>query len=187
MNKSIQPSNFYRTIDIIEAVDSHPDRWGNFPLETALSLPVPLVQDGKYSVVFFIYPVGGPITNRLIRSPIAGVIASATELDQIQFIPVTPQQMGLDVEPGAALERMEPTLRGEGAESYDNLMAQLCATVDHLLLVLPKAVGLLSESDKQNAQTYQNLLEKMAQHSLIPAYKALNPHFFDWLDSMGSK
>jgi hypothetical protein len=187
MSNSVRPSNFHRTIDLIEAVDSHPDRWENFALETALSLPVPLVRDGTYSLVFFIYPVGGPITNRLIRPPVARVNASATERDQIQFILVTPQEMRLDVEPGTALERMEPVPRATGAASYDNLMAQLCVTVDDLLVMYPKAAESLSESDKHNAQTYQNLLEKMAQRSLIPAYKALNPDFFDWLDSVDSK
>jgi hypothetical protein len=182
MINSAKNSDICKVSDLVESINSHPFRCEEMPLEAALSFPVPLMNGDHHKIGFFYYSIGGSITNRLIGPPTYRVIASLRDLDQIQFIPVTPQDMGLDVAPDAALEKIEMEPRKEGAESYDNLTSQLYAAVDQLIQIYPKAPELLSEVEKQAAQIYQTTLNKVAKHSLIPAYKALNPHFFNWLD-----
>jgi hypothetical protein len=178
----MQKSALYKTSDIIEAVDSHPHRWQEIPLETALSLPVPLINTEQPSLGFFIYSVGGPITHRVIGPPTHRVVASLQNLEHIQFVHVTASEMGFAAD--TTLETIVPEPRGEGAESYDNLVKQLCVALDQLVQVYANTPELL---EKQTAQDYQRLLSRLEKRSLLPAYHALNPHFFKWLESVKEK
>jgi hypothetical protein len=182
MENSTKNLTSSKVVDLMEAVNSHPFRCEEVPLEAALSLPVPLMDGGYLGLGFFYYSVGGPITNRLIGPPTYRVIARVEGPEQIEFTPVTPQAMGLDVESDTALEKIELEPRKQGAESYESLTSQLYATVEQLMQIYPKAPELLSEAEKQSVQTYQTLFDKMAKRSLIPAYRSLNPHFFHWLE-----
>ena len=183
MENPTQNLELRKTSDLIDAVNSHPFRCEEIPLETALSLPVLVLDGGHPTIGFFYYSVGGPFDNRVVGPPSHKVIVNASNLEQIQFIPVTPQEMGLDVAPDQALEKIELVPRKEGVESYDYLMNQLCITVDHLFQFYPKSPDLLNEAEKQYILTYKTLFNKLVKKSLIPAYKALSPQFFDWLGS----
>jgi hypothetical protein len=168
----------------MQAINSHSFRCEEIPLEAALSFPIPLVDGEHRKVGFFYYSIGGPITNRLVGPPTYRVSADVGKIERIEFVPVTPQEMGIDVSPDTALEKIELEPRKEGAESYDNLVSQLCASFDRIIEIYPKPVKSLSEIEEQDICTYQSLFNKMAKHSLIPAYIALNPHFFTWLNSV---
>jgi hypothetical protein len=168
---------------IVEAVEDHPSRWEDIPLETALSLPMPSL-DGS-AVLFFIYPVGGPINNRLIFPPTHHVSASLRNAEDIRFDTITPEELGFAVSPDTAVAKDILKPRGEGAESYDHTFSQLCAALDQIMKFYPVPNETLETDREQLLQSYHSLFTALAKPALLPAYHALNPHFFVWLQSSG--
>jgi hypothetical protein len=171
--------NFKSVSNLVEAVEEHPSRWEDIPLETALSLPVPSTDGTK--LLFFIYPVGGPINNRLIFPPTHQVTASFMDSEDMTFSATAPEDLGFHVSPDTALAKDELKPRGQGVESYDAQFSQLCTTLDEIIKIYPSPKEAAQVDREHLLQNYHTLFTQLAKPALLPAYHALNVHFFTWL------
>ncbi len=170
----------YTAAEAAEAVSKHPERWQKVTRESALSLPVPQGGPGQEQLAFFWYPVGGPVQDRTVGIPTFRVTASLSRLDDIQFQPVTPEELGFSAPPGARLGK--PTIGGlVGPGELTPLKAELYSTLDGVL-DLALAGAPVPEADKAAAARLSALYRRLAVILLLPAYRALNPAFFDWLE-----
>jgi hypothetical protein len=170
----------YTTAEVAEAVSQHPERWRKVTRESALSLPVPLGSPGQEELAFFWYPVGGPVQNRVVGAPTFRVLASLTRLDDITFLPVGTDSLGLGVTPGTALGK--PTIGGPVASGeIQTLKAELFTTLD-FVLDLALAAAPVPDADKAAVANLSALYHRLSVIVLLPAYRALNPTFFTWLE-----
>ncbi len=170
----------YTTIEVVEAVNRHPERLQKITRESALSLPVPLGSPGQEQLAFFWYPEGGPIQNRTVGIPKFRVTASLNRLDDVQFLPVTPEELGLSAAPGTRLGK--PTIGGlVGPGEFTTLQADLYTALD-AVLDLALAAASAPDADKAAVAHLNALYHRLAVIVLLPAYHALNPGFFAWLE-----
>ena len=170
----------YTTAQVVEAVSQHPERWAKVTRESALSLPVPTGSVGTETLAFFYYPIGGPIQNRVVRVPTFQVTADLNRLDNITFQPAIPAALGLSAEPGAPLGA--PRVGGPvGPGELDTLKSALYAALDSLLGRFLSASPLL-DTEKEAVTHLNTLYQRLAVIVLLPAYRALNPAFFVWLE-----
>ncbi len=170
----------YTTAEVAEAVGNHPERWAKVTREAALSLPVPIEHAAAEALAFFWYPVGGPVQNRVVGAPTFRVTASLARLDDITFLPAGPDSLGLGVAPGTALGK--PTIGGPVApDELKTLKAELYGTLDSVL-DLALAAAPMPEADKAAVASLSALYRRLAVIVLLPAYRALNPAFFAWLE-----
>lgn len=170
----------YTTEQVAEAVSRRPERLQKITLESALSLPVPTGGLGQEELAFFWYPVGGPVQNRTIGIPKFRVIASLSRLDDIQFLPVTPEEMGLSAPPGTRLGK--PTIGGlVGPGELTPLKTELYGMLD-AVMDLALAAAPVPDADKAAVANLSALYRRLSVIVLLPAYRALNPAFFAWLE-----
>ena len=170
----------YTTAEVAEAVSRHPERLQKITRESSLSLPVPLGSPGQEQLAFFWYPIGGPVQNRTIGIPKFQVMANLNRLDDIQFQPVTPEELGLNALPGTRLGDLRvggPVGPGE----LTPLKAELFTTLD-FVLPLALASAPVPDADKEAVANLSALYRRLSVIVLLPAYHALNPVFFLWLE-----
>jgi hypothetical protein len=172
------------TRHIVEAIETHPVRWSEITLESALSWPVPVEHNGRVALSFFWYPVGGPINNRKIYPPYYRVVADLDGRDDPAFMRLEPGALGLRVPQGGALgsEKLPEMSQTE----HEQLVDQLYQAVDRLVEAYPRPPQMLSASEREAARMYRASFNKLIEPPLLPAYRTLNPHFFDWLEAAGA-
>ncbi len=170
----------YTTAEVAEAVNRHPERLRKITRESSLSLPVPTGSPGQEQLAFFWYPAGGPANKMVAGAPTFRVTASLTRLDDIQFLPVAPEDTRLGGAPATPLGDLRvggPVGPGE----LRSLQAELYRTLD-AVLDLALAVAPVPDADKAAVASLSALYRRLAVLVLLPAYRALNPAFFAWLE-----
>jgi hypothetical protein len=170
----------YSTEELIEAIDDHPLRWEVITLESALSLPTLSIKDAHTHIEFFFYPVGGPINNRQIWPPYYRVISSLSDLENIEYQPIQPHELGQAISPdeplGAEISDNQPR------DEYESQLKTLYALTDRLVEIYPKSIETQSDADRQVIENFRQHFHQIIQQPLLPAYKVLNPDFFKWLE-----
>ena len=175
----------YITEQVIQAVEQHPQRWKNVTRESALSLPVPLWHEGQEGLAFFWYPVGGPIQSRTIMAPTYRVQASLHQLDDITFVPIGPTDLGLDVASGQPLGK--PTIGGGIPHAeMKQVRADFYQATDRIMAIYARTAttpnAFPDEAERTEMAAYRKTFRRLAVVVLLPAYRALSPHFFAWMD-----
>jgi hypothetical protein len=174
-------SERYSIAKLIDEIDEHPLRWEIITLESAMSLPTLRLNDGKLCVEFYFYPSGGPIDNRQIWLPYYRARSQVDSEYRVDFIPIDPQELG-------AISTEQPLGSGylsiRSREEYDAQLQSLHTQFEQLIDFYPQPGSAISTTEKQVVTEFSSLFYPLAQMSLIPAYKALNPSFFDWLDAI---
>lgn len=173
------------TEQIIQAVEQHPQRWQKVTREAALSLPVPVLSAGQAGLAFFWYPVGGPIQSRVVGAPTYRVLAGLSQLDSITFLPTDSAQMGLGVASGQPLGK--PTIGGGVPPAeMKQVRADLYRTTDRMLEIYARAAASPNvypdEDERAEMAAYRAAFRRLAVVVLLPAYRALSPHSFAWMD-----
>lgn len=147
------------------------------PIESAMSLPIPIEQDGKPCLSTFYYGVKrkGGLGMTVIMPPIARIIATypAARLLSFQHKQTGELFPGLPSsgELGGPIysEISTPSERVDARK----LLLKLCFEIVELFWVR----GDTPEIQHQ----FSNMFSKIAESPLIPYYQALNPEFFSWL------
>jgi hypothetical protein len=174
-------SERYSIVKLIDEIDEHPLRWEVITLESAMSLPTLRLNDGKIFVEFYFYPSGGPIDNRQIWPPYYRAISQVERPYEVDFIPIYPQELG-------QISTEQPLGSGylptQSRDEYEAKLQSLYTQFDRLIDFYPKPASGISTTEKQVVTEFYSLFYSLAQVSLIPAYKALNSSFFDWLDTI---
>jgi hypothetical protein len=174
-------SERYSIVKLIDELDEHPLRWEVITLESAMSLPTLRLNDGKVFVEFYFYPSGGPIDNRQIWPPYYRAISQVDRPYEVKFIPIDPQELGQILTKQPLGSGYLPT---QSRDEYEAKLPSLYTQFDRLIDFCPKPASEINMTEKQVVTEFYSLFYSLAQVSLIPAYKALNPSFFDWLDKI---
>ncbi len=170
----------YTTAQVVEAVGQHPERWAKVTRESSLSLPVPLGSPGQEELAFFWYPAGGPANKRVVRAPTFRVTASLNRLDSILFLPIAPEDTRLGAAPATPLGDLRvggPVPPGTMQTLKSELFITLDAVLDFALVAAP-----VPDADKAAVADLSALYRRLAVIVLLPAYRALNPAFFTWME-----
>jgi hypothetical protein len=170
----------YSIPDLIDAIDDHPLRWEVITLESTLSLPTLTVQDEQPLVEFFFYPVGGPIDNRQVWAPYYRVTSSVTAPYEVQYQPIQPDELpNIPTETPLGSADLNQFTRDE----YDAQLDILYTLAGQLIDLYPKPIDTLNDSEKQAITDYRQHFNQLIHPPVLPAYIALNPDFFHWLDT----
>lgn len=170
----------YTTAEVVEAVTKHPERLRQITRESSLSLPVPTGSPGQEELALFWYPAGGPANRMIAGAPTFRVLASLSRLDDIQFLPLAPDDTRLGAVPATPLGDLRvggPVGPGELRPLQAELYGTLDAVLDLALTAAP-----VPDADKEAAANLSALYRRLAVIVLLPAYRALNPSFFAWLE-----
>lgn len=166
--------------DLIEAIDDHPLRWEVITLESALSLPTLSTKSTHTYIEFFFYSVGSPIDNRQIWPPYYRVISPLNEPENIEYQPIQPNELGIAISPDEPLGA--EILDNQTRDEYEAQLKTLYILTDQLTEIYPKALETQSETERQIIEDFRQHFHQIIQQPLLPAYKALNPEFFQWLE-----
>lgn len=148
----------------------------SMPIESAMSLPIPIEQGGKPCLSTFYYGVkrnGGPGTTFVIP-PIARITATypAARLLSFQHKQTGELFSGLPSSGELGLVYSEISTPHERVEARK-----------FLLKIYPEIIELfwVTGGTPEIYHQFSNIFSKVAEVPLIPYYQALNPTFFDWL------
>ncbi len=131
--------------------------------------------------------------NRKVYPPCYRVSCPTESLSELKFEKIQPQVLNIYTvaeEPLGSIEcteRIESLQTQVGIEPKSFLREEekLNDVVDHLLMIYPRTPQGLTDLEKVYARTYQDIFNnRQATKFLLPAYKTLNPCFFDWLDQV---
>jgi hypothetical protein len=173
-------TNPYSIPDLIDAIDDHPLRWEAITLESVLSLPTLSTQNDQTHVEFFFYPIGGSIDNRQVWAPYYRVTSNATVPPyDIQYQPIPPSELN-NIPTETPLGNGDLSISSR--EEYDAQLNILYTLTGQLVDIYPKPIDTLNDEEKQVISDYRQHFNQLVHQPILPAYIALNPGFFHWLD-----
>lgn len=185
------PIDTSKTSGIVEAISTQ--RWQNkMPMSSSISLPVPELKEDKIILNFFLYLFPGPLNNKKVLPPFSRVqVALCQPEDTIEFFSVEPQDLNINVFPMTELGSIQKDLPYTSEEEVEKRVDEYLQkesifhdAVDHLMKIYPKSIAILTEEENLSIKTYRDYFyAKEEVEFLLPAYQALNPHFFNWIDS----
>jgi SMI1 / KNR4 family (SUKH-1) len=175
-----QPIKPFSVEALIESINNHPFRGEVITLESALSLPTLSIKNSETYFEFFFYPIGGPRGNRQIWPPYYRVISPASDLENIEYQPIEPNELeqSISSDEPLGLEVIDDQPRSE----YEAQLKTLYDLAEQLIDIYPKAIEIQSEEDRQVISNFSQHFRQLEQQSLLPAHKSLNPEFFQWLE-----
>jgi hypothetical protein len=179
----------YTTAEIVKAVKIHIAT--EMAMSTMLSRPIPLSIEGKMHLSFFLFNITGPYRERCLRAPFCRALSPMDTYLKVQFEMAEPPSFNIIVSPRASLGDPEvicwhKSFKGAPptGENITIWREQLLDIVDELLKVYPRDPEQLTDNEKELVKTYIELFGSLIEQPLLPAYRSLNPHFFDWLESV---
>ena len=162
----------------MEAAVRHPLRWQHVTRESAASLPVPVRGEGGFLLALFFYPVGGPIHDRRVQPPTHRARARLGDVENIVFEPAAPEAFGLRVPPTLPIGTMQATM---SRDEYEALTDAYCRLTEALLPVHLEPPQRLDAQRRAQMRELAAHFSRLAHPALRPAYRSLNPAYFDWL------
>lgn len=165
------------------------ERWWNtvrgltlkqVPLESALSYPIPVVEDNKLCYAVFYYHIlrQGGLKDSRAGKPIAKVVATYPEGRLLIF----EHQKAADIFPDIPLKE---DFGRAGPTKLMSTSELLAARREYFLLC--EEVGRQysqEKSDENKRLQFLELFKQLTEAGLEPYYRALNPRFFDWLEEV---
>jgi len=147
------------------------------PLETALSLPIPVLQANSLYLTAFYYGVkrvSGPGTSQAMP-PVARVSATYPEGRLLSFLHRKVENLFPDL-PASGI--LGPLTVGQ-ASPDERMQARrvLFVAYSNLLDLYQN-----EKSAKIERKEFTKAFNKVAEPALLPYYHALNPGFFEWLE-----
>jgi uncharacterized protein YjbI with pentapeptide repeats len=187
-----EEKDLYTTTEIIRAVRWAMDEAG-IGMAVKLSHPIPAIINEELYLRFFLFVISDLNKDRIpqICAPFALVQSPINTYKKVEIIRTESKSFNLDVEPMNSLgdvsivNRSRP-FRGELA-ILDNILrweTEFDSVMDEILKIYPRAPETLSDVEKDTVALYFDLLVTFIQQVLLPAYRFLNPHFFDWLEAV---
>jgi hypothetical protein len=147
------------------------------PLETAFSLPIPVLQDNDLSLAAFYFGVkrgSGPGKGTALP-PLARLRASFPEGRLLVFLHRKSQELfpGLPV----SGELGSLTQAKTSPEERMKMRKALFAAYDKIMELYSQNSGTSAERKE-----FEKAFVEVAEPALLLYYRALNPHFFEWLE-----
>lgn len=172
----------FSTAQLLDRIESHPDRYGKTTLESGRSVPVLIRGEQGPALAVFWYPVGGPFSGRHVYAPYLGATVPLAAPDAVLFRPIDPGMLGLSV-------RHDGTVGPAGIgdvktiEEAEALETKLYESLDRLAPRFLSAPATLTPAERSAAREYLSAVDKLAQVVLRGAYRATSPEFFSWLEA----
>jgi len=146
-------------------------------LETALSLPIPVLQDDSLYLTAFYYGVkrvAGPGTGQAMP-PVVRLSATYPEGRLLSFLHRKVEELF----PGLPASGVLGPLTGGQATPNDRIQARraLFAAYSRILELYQKKKSAPAERKEFTKAFYE-----VAEPALLPYYRSLNPDFFGWLE-----
>jgi hypothetical protein len=183
-----KPKEIYTTSEIVTAVVAKIGH--DLPNSFTYSIPViQEIKERKY-LLFFIFSISGSYSNRKIYPPRFRVSCPIDSLNELELEAIQPQTLNINAaakEPLGQIENVSslPTQADIESKFLPREEEKLNDAIDHLLMIYPKTPQGLIDVEKAYARTYQDIFnDRQTTKFLLPAYKALSPYFFDWLDNV---
>jgi hypothetical protein len=156
-----------------------------------LSCPIPLKLEGGMHLSFFLYKTSGIQNNNFLKPPFCRVLSTIDSYKEIQFLMSKPQDFNIDSPSDTPLVDLDLTPRFRPYKGYSSSESNfltwkdpLYELIDKILLLYSCDQNQLTENDKKSVQEYLEIFSCLIEPSFLPAYRSLNPHFFDWLEAV---
>jgi hypothetical protein len=175
----------YTTNEVVEAVENFTMDMG---MKIVISYPIPITVNGALRLVFFLFI----INSRGLLPPFCRVESPVNTYHEIESIKAEPKEFNLNILPEESLGNLEVVhrnrpFRGElpyGRKGVPLWETYFYSKMDELRNIYPREPETLNESEKDTVTTYFELFVSLIQPPFLPAYRSLNPHFFDWLEAV---
>lgn len=190
--------NTNTTAGVVEAVNSQ--KYGcqkTILSNTVTSSPVLVIKEDKVILTFFLYLKSGSFDNKKVFPPLCrSEVALGQAENTIKFISIEPQDLNINVSPmtelGSICKASSLSISEEEEEEnykeYHLQKNKFYESIDNLMTIYPKPTESLTEEEKNSVRIYRDYFyAKEEVEFLLPAYQALNPHFFKWIDFAISK
>lgn len=194
--RPVQPPIDTSTTDgVVSAIKSQIyENKKTIPNSAVVSLPVLIDRGNQVLLSFFLYFIPGPFSNKKVLPPFSRVeVFIGQSENSIKFSFIEPKDLNLYVPPRTELGCVQRDLSYLSDEKEIKKRYQIShsetqkfhSSVDDLLKIYPKSIETLSEEEKLEIKVYKDYFYAQDEVKfLLPAYQALNPHFFDWIDSV---
>ena len=167
------------TARAIAAVHSNAQR-ASLPREAFLSLPLPIIHEQRPHLVCFWASQGGPANRRTDSAPYVRTTIDPEHLERADFERLAPG--ALDIAADASLK---PTIGGSvAAGERQAVMDDFYVMTDAVMALYASKSAAIGLDAKALLDRYWLQFDRLAVIALLPAYRALNPHFFEWLASL---
>ncbi len=154
------------------------------PVETATSLPMATMSEGRLQVVVLYYKeISRPGKERKTYPPHHIMTLDPTTGEVIKFTECTPKDFGLDQrsnEPEIGYG-LDPKMSGAEFQSFKRRFQEISPAVWELF---GSGRATLDMNAKVLTKEYHTIFLKIAKKPLIPYYKAVATDFFNWLDKV---
>jgi hypothetical protein len=184
-----EEKSFYTTAEIVKAVRILIAT--EMAMSTMLSWPIPLIIEGNRHLCFFLYNITGPSGERCLRAPFCKAISPINSYQQVQFEMLEPQSFNIDVPPHKSLGdpdivRQHKSFRGAPptGENITLWRDEILEVVEELSEIYIREPEQLTNFEKESVETYLGLFSSLIEQPFLPAYRSLNPHFFNWLEAV---
>jgi hypothetical protein len=140
------------------------------PIETALSLPIPIMKNNELLLSVFYYgveKVSGPGTS-LAKPPVARMMGTYPVPHIVQFVTNKVEELFPGLPTGGTIG---PLI--EGVRNRQELFSLYTPIL---------ALFSLKEVTTDRREDFIAAFQRQAEPGLLPYYQALNPNFFQWLN-----
>ena len=149
----------------------------SLPREAFLSLPVPIIRGQRPHLVFFWASQGGPANRRTDSAPYARTTVDPEHPECVDFERLGPGALGI-----AADASLKTTTGGSiAAGERKAVLDDFYALTDSVMALYASRSTAMGPEAKALLDRYWREFDRLAVIALLPAYRALNPHFFEWL------
>lgn len=185
--EQFEEKDFYTTAEIILAVQSTVDM-GN---AVVISYPIPSNINGALQLSFFLFSRNKIDGFYHLMPPFTRIKSPINTYKEVEAINACPAKFNINAQSGESLGDINIVTRlrlfRDEVPCIDNVVRwrdELYLKMDQLLSIYPREPDTLNEIEKDTVTTYFELFVSLIQPPFLPAYRSLNPHFFDWLEAV---
>jgi hypothetical protein len=153
----------------------------SLPIETATTLPIATMSEGKLRVVILYYKeISRPGTDKKMYPPHHIMVLDPSSGEIIKFEECKPKDFGIDRKPDQAEmgDGLDPKMPGDEFQTKKRRLLEISPSVWEAF-----ASGSTSVDGKSLAtvKEYDEIFKRIAKKPLLPYYHAVATDFFEWL------
>jgi hypothetical protein len=183
-----EEKDLYSTTEIISAI--HVTL--NLGMSIVISCPIPVQINEKLYLRFFLftYKKVNDSTDKHLKSPYCKIQSPIDTYRKVEMTLAEPKDFNLNIKPDESMGnfsivcRYRP-FRGQlSSKEVRSWQSQLYSKMDEILQIYPCDPNTLNNQERETVSTYLELFISLIHPPYLPAYKSLNPHFFEWLEAV---
>lgn len=169
------PGTTSRIVKIVETCRQR----SRLPIEASLSLPLPWMEESRFGLAFFWASQGGPSSARFLSAPYCRTIVDPCRPTEMTFESLDPGSLGIP----ADAARLSPRV-GVGLAAVDRKArrTQFEDLTDQVAVLFVNRADPSPIDVQATLASYRDAFEALSVIALRPAYRALSPQLFEWLE-----